>query len=190
MLWSIPGVRPTYAALWLPNGLVVGCEALFVPYAPDAAGALFIAGALGMLAGDTTAGRFIAPRLRGRLISPVQALLALPYLAFALTLPVALAAALVAVASVGFGAGLLLQERLVALVPDDVRGQALGLHSSGMLTMQAVAATVSGSLAELTGAGPAMALMACGSLAVTALLVPRLRRPVGERIRPGASRPA
>lgn len=182
MLWSVPGVRPTYAALWLPNGLVVGCEALFVPYAPEAAGVLFIAGALGMFAGDAAAGRLVPQHWRGRLITPVQALLAAPYLIFAVSLPIPVAAVLVAVASVGFGAGLFLQDRLVALVPDDVRGQALGLHSSGMLTMQAVAATVAGTVAEFAGVGGAMTAMACASLVVTAMLAPRLRTPVSQSV--------
>ncbi|UPK74547.1 MFS transporter [Nocardioidaceae bacterium SCSIO 66511] len=181
-LWSGSSVRVTYAALWLPNGLVVGCEALFVPYAPEAAGVLFIAGALGMLCGDAVTGRFVSPRLRRRLVSPVQALLALPYLAFALALPVPLAAILVAAASVGFGAGIMLQERLVALVPEHVRGQALGLHSAGMLTMQGVAATVSGTLAELMAPGEAMACMAGASLVVTALLWRPMRRPAAPLV--------
>lgn len=176
-LMSASGVRITYLALWVPNGLVVGCEALFVPYAPEAAGALFIAGAVGMLAGDATAGRFVPARLRGRLISPTQALLALPYLAFAFVLPVPLAAVLVAISSIGFGAGIMLQERLVAIVPEQVRGQALGLHSAGMLTMQGVAATISGGLAEFVSPGVAMTAMAGASLVVTAFLAPRLRRP-------------
>ena len=177
LLMSEPGVRVTYLALWVPNGLVVGCEALFVPYAPEAASALFIAGALGMLAGDAVAGRFVPASLRRRLVSPIQALLAFPYVMFVFVLPVPVAVVLVAVASVGFGAGIMLQERLVALVPEQVRGQALGLHSAGMLTMQGVAATVSGSLAEVVDPGTAMTIMAVASLVVTALLAPRLRRP-------------
>lgn len=45
-------LRPLLICLWVPNGLIVGCEALFVPYAGDRAGFLFVADALGMLAGD------------------------------------------------------------------------------------------------------------------------------------------
>ena len=177
LLMSARSVRITYLALWLPNGLVVGCEALFVPYAPQAAGALFIAGALGMLAGDAVAGRFVPKRLRGPLVSPTRVLLALPYAMFALALPVSVAVVLVAVASVGFGAGILLQERLVGIVPEEVRGQALGLHSAGMLTMQGVAATVSGGLAEVVAPGTAMSIMAAASLLVTVVLWRPLRDP-------------
>ena len=180
LLMSTRSVRVTYAALWLPNGLVVGCEALFVAYEPEAAGVLFIAGAVGMLSGDALVGRFVPARLRGRLISPVQALLALPYVVFAFALPLPLAAVLVAVASTGFGAGIMLQERLVGLVPAEARGQALGLHSSGMLTMQGVAATASGGLAELVAPGTAMSIMAVASLVVTVWLW----RPLRQRPQP------
>ncbi|MDN5851671.1 MAG: MFS transporter [Actinomycetia bacterium] len=186
LLMSGRSLRVTYLALWVPNGLVVGCEALFVPYAPDAAGVLFIAGAFGMLAGDAVAGRFVPQALRGRLISPARAVLALPYLVFAFTLPIPIAAVLVAIASVGFGAGILLQERLVGLVPEEVRGQALGLHSAGMLTMQGVAATVAGGLAEVVAPGVAMSIMAAASLLITAALWQPLRRPATPLASPPA----
>jgi predicted MFS family arabinose efflux permease len=177
-LWSDPVRRNVYLALWVPNGLVVGCEALFVPYAGESAGTLFIAGALGMLAGDALAGRVLPPTSRARFITPLRMLLAAPYLLFAIALPLPVAMVTVAVASMGFGAGLLLQERLIAVTPADMRGQALGLHSSGMLTMQAVGATCAGVIAEYLSASTAMVAMAALSLTVTLLLTPGLSRPV------------
>jgi predicted MFS family arabinose efflux permease len=177
-LWSDPVRRNVYLALWVPNGLVVGCEALFVPYAGESAGTLFIAGALGMLAGDALAGRVLPPTSRARFITPLRMLLAAPYLLFAIALPLPVAMVTVAVASMGFGAGLLLQERLIAATPADMRGQALGLHSSGMLTMQAVGATCAGVIAEYLSASTAMVAMAALSLTATLLLTPGLSRPV------------
>jgi predicted MFS family arabinose efflux permease len=177
-LWSDPVRRNVYLALWVPNGLVVGCEALFVPYAGESAGILFIAGALGMLAGDALAGRVLPPTSRARFITPLRMLLAAPYLLFAVALPLPVAMVTVAVASMGFGAGLLLQERLIAATPADMRGQALGLHSSGMLTMQAVGATCAGVIAEYLSASTAMVAMAALSLTATLLLTPGLSRPV------------
>ncbi|MEU2548246.1 MFS transporter [Streptomyces roseolus] len=164
--------RLLYLALWVPNGLIVGCEALFVPYAPDRAALLFACAAAGMLAGDTVVGRFVPPRLRGRLAAPLQGLLAAPYLLFALGagLPPVLAGAAVAVSAVGYGASLLYQERLLALVPEETRGHALGLHGSGMLACQGLAAALAGGLAQLASPATAMALLAAASLAVTAAL--------------------
>ncbi|MFC6087293.1 MFS transporter [Sphaerisporangium aureirubrum] len=172
-LWASPERRRVYVALWVPNGLVVGCEALFIPYAPDAAGVLFMAAAFGMLAGDTLVGRFLPQRWRVRLTTPLRVLLAVPYLLFVLPIPLPVAAVAAAVASAGFGAGLLLQDRLIALTPDDLRGQALGLHSSGMMTMQAVGAAVAGLVAQHLAVGAAMSVMAVLSLLTTTSLVPR-----------------
>ncbi|GAA0935303.1 MFS transporter [Nonomuraea longicatena] len=89
--------------------------------------------------------------------------------------PLPVAAAAVAVASAGFAASLPLQERLVALTPADVRGQALGLHSSGMMTMQGVGAALAGVIAQHTSPVVAMPAMAGASLLVTVCLAPGLR---------------
>lgn len=175
-LWARPGVPAVYLALWVPNGLVVGAEALFVPYAGSAAGLLFAAGAAGMLAGDALVGRLVPPHWRARLVTPVRVLLAAPYLLFLTAPGTGVAAAVVAVASLGFSAGLLLQERLLALTPSGERGQALGLHSSGMLALQGVGALLAGGLAEHVPAGTAMALVAGASLLATLVLTPALAR--------------
>ncbi|MCX3064056.1 MFS transporter [Streptomyces beihaiensis] len=174
-LWSSGPRRCVYLALWVPNGLVVGCEALFVSYDPGHAGLLLASAAVGMLAGDTLTGRFVPRRLRERLGAPLRLLLAAPYLLFAArpALPVAVAA--VALASVGFGASLLLQERLLALTPPELSGHALGLHTSGMLAMQGVGAVVAGAVAELTSPPTAMTLLAAVSAGVTLWLAPGLR---------------
>jgi predicted MFS family arabinose efflux permease len=160
----------------VPNGLIVGCEALFVPYDPAAAGVLYVAGALGMLAGDTALGRFVPPGWRARLVTPLRFLLAAPFLLFVVEMPLPLAVVVVAVATFGYGATLLLQERLVALTGEETRGQALGLHSAGMLTMQAVGASVAGAVAQFLAPGDAMAVMATASLVVSLVLTPLLAR--------------
>ncbi|WP_338779994.1 MFS transporter [Streptomyces sp. DG1A-41] len=176
LLWSSPPRRQVYLALWIPNGLVVGCESLYVSYAPDSAGTLFAFAALGMLAGDVLVGRLVPPRLRPRLGFPLLLLLAVPYVPFLLHPPLPLAAAAVTLASVGFGASLVQQERLVALTHDELTGHALGLHSAGMLTMQGVAAALAGSVAQLTSPAAAMTAMATLSAGVTLALMAAGRR--------------
>ncbi|MEU8378079.1 MFS transporter [Streptosporangium sp. NPDC048865] len=179
-LWSSPPRRYVYLALWVPNGLIVGCEALFVPYAPGQAGLLFALAAFGMLAGDVLVGRFLPPGWRERLAAPLRLLLAVPYLVFFLDPALPLAAAAVTLASIGYAAGLPLQERLVALTPADVRGQALGLHSSGMMTMQGVGAALAGALAQHTSPALAMSVTAALSVLVTVCLAPGLRPGLGS----------
>ncbi|MEV5709958.1 MFS transporter [Actinoallomurus sp. NPDC052274] len=174
-LWSSPPRRYVYLALWVPNGLIVGCESLFVPYAPRHAGLLFAFAAGGMLLGDTLTGRFVSPDWRRRLDAPLRLLLAAPYLVFAAHPGLGLAVAAVTLASIGYSATLLLQDRLMALTPKDAHGQALGLHSAGMLTMQGVGAALAGAVAQHVSPATAMAVMAVGSVAVTFLLAPGLR---------------
>jgi hypothetical protein len=65
-LLTIPSISALMVALCVPNSLVAGCEALFVPYAGGAAAPLFVAGALGMLAGDVAMGRVLGPEGRRR----------------------------------------------------------------------------------------------------------------------------
>ncbi|GGJ51849.1 MFS transporter [Streptomyces brasiliensis] len=176
VLFSARPRRLTYLGLWIPNGLVVGCESLYVSYAPDAAGMLFAFGALGMFTGDLTLGRFVPRELRARLATPLLVLLAAPYLLFALHPALPIAAICATLASVGFGASLVQQERLMSLTPDELSGHALGLHSAGMLTMQGVSAGLAGSVAQLTSPATAMTLMATASLAVTCALATAARR--------------
>ncbi|HEY8983781.1 MAG TPA: MFS transporter, partial [Streptomyces sp.] len=169
-LWSDRPRRLTYLGLWIPNGLIVGCESLFVPYDPTAAGTLFACAALGMLIGDVTVGRVLTPAVRRRAATPLLLLLAAPYAVFALHPPLPVTAVAATLASIGFGASLVQQERLMELTPTQLSGHALGLHSSGMLTLQGLSAAAAGSLAQLTGPASAMTAMATASVAVTVAL--------------------
>ncbi|MET8813851.1 MFS transporter [Streptomyces sp. NPDC004549] len=184
-LWADRSRRLTYLGLWVPNGLVVGCESLYVSYAPGAAGTLFACAALGMFAGDVSVGRLISPRVRTRLATPLLLLLAVPYLLFAAHPPLPVAVVCVTLASVGFGASLVQQERLMSLTPDELAGHALGLHSAGMLTLQGVSATLAGTVAQLTSPATAMTVMAAASATVTLTLAT-----AGRNLPAGAAREA
>ncbi|MFC9931471.1 MFS transporter [Streptomyces sp. NPDC127190] len=181
LLWSSRPRRLTYLGLWLPNGLVVGCESLFVPYAPHTAGTLFACAALGMLAGDVTVGRLLPGAVRRRLATPLLLLLATPYLVFCAHPPLPVAVVCVMLASAGFGASLVQQERLMELTPGELAGQALGLHSAGMLTGQGLSAVLAGALAQLTSPAVGMTVLAAGSVGVTlALATAGARRSAGS----------
>jgi hypothetical protein len=175
--------RPLYLALWVPNGLVVGCESLFVPYGHAAsaghgslAGWLFASTAAGMMTGDLVIGRFVPPEWRDRIIEPLRLLLAAPYLLFFLAPPPAAAAPLGFLASAGYAASLPLQDRLIRHTDDAIQGQVLGLHGNGMLVWQAIGALIAGAVASFLPPAVAMGTMAAASTSVTLLLVPGLRR--------------
>ncbi|MQY10424.1 hypothetical protein SRB5_05320 [Streptomyces sp. RB5] len=191
LLWSSVPRRYVFLAGWVPNGLIVGCESLFVSYDPDHASVLFAAAAAGMLAGDTVVGRFIPPWLRDRLAAPLRLLLAVPYLVFVLDPALPLGALAAFTASAGFAASLLLQEQLMRLTPTELSGQAMGLQTAGMLTMQGVGAALAGTVAQLLSPAAAITVMAVASAAVTLALAPGLRPvPAQEVSRSKASRVA
>ena len=166
-LLAHPGRRALLLNLWVPNGLVVGCEALFISYAPRHAGALLAAGSAGMLLGDLTVGRLLGAERRRRYAFGLRLLLAVPYLAFAARPPVPVLAVAVGIAGAGFAATLPLQERLLALTPEAVRGQVQGVESAGRMTWQGIGAAIAGAVAQHLGPGTAITALAAVSVAVT-----------------------
>ncbi|MFI9103479.1 MFS transporter [Streptomyces fildesensis] len=177
-LFSRPGRRALLVNLWVPNGLIVGCEALFISYDPAHAGILLAAGSAGMLLGDLTVGRLLTAERRHRCAYSLRLLLAVPYLLFAIDPPVLVAVAAVFLASTGFAATLPLQEQLLALTPDPVRGQVQGVESAGRMTWQGLGAAIAGGVAQHLAAGTTIAAMAAVSVAVTVVSRPFL---VGDR---------
>ncbi|WP_234363399.1 MFS transporter [Streptomyces sp. TN58] len=177
-LFSHPGRRVLLLALWVPNGLIVGCEALFISYDPGHAGTFLAAGAAGMLLGDLAVGRLLTAESRRRHALTLRLLLAAPFVLFALHPPAPVLAVAVFLASAGFAATLPLQEQLLDLSPQAIRGQVQGVESAGRMTWQGLGAAIAGGLAQCVGPGPAIALAAAASLTVT-LLTRRPRHPSG-----------
>ncbi|MEV4582129.1 MFS transporter [Nonomuraea jabiensis] len=175
-------VRGLLLAGWLPCVCVAGAEAMVVPYlgGQGQAGVVLAAAAGGMAAGEFAVGRFAAPGLRERLSFPLAVLLAVPWVGFALGPGMAWAAVLAAVATAGLSYQLGLQRRFVESVPEEVRGQAFGLQSSGLMTGQAAGAALVGALGELITPGAAIAV-AGGAGILVALALAGVLRPAAER---------
>ncbi|MGW2119949.1 hypothetical protein [Streptomyces zhihengii] len=171
-----PGRRALLLNLWVPNGLVVGCEALFLSYAPDHAGSLLAAASAGMLLGDLVVGRLLTAAGRRRAAFPLRLLLAVPCLLFALHPPLPLALVAVFVSGAGFAATLPLQELLLAATPDAVRGQVQGVESAGRMTWQGLGAAVAGGVASLLAPAAAITAVAAASIAVTVASRPSVAR--------------
>ncbi|BFV55459.1 MFS transporter [Kitasatospora sp. CMC57] len=175
-LCADPGQRALLVNLWVPNGLIVGCEALFLSYAPDHAGALLAAGSAGMLVGDLTVGRLLDADRRRRWAFALRLLLAAPYLLFVLHPPTGVVTVAVFLASVGFAATLPLQEQLLERTPGPVRGQVQGVESAGRMTWQGLGAAIAGGTAQYLTPGASVTAVAVVSLAVTLLTRPAVAR--------------
>ncbi|WP_051696363.1 MFS transporter [Streptomyces sp. NRRL S-244] len=166
-LFSRKRQRVLLLNLWVPNGLIVGCEALFISYAPGHAGAFLAAGSAGMLLGDLAVGRLLTAARRHRCAFALRLLLATPYLLFAFHPPVPVVMAAVFFSGAGFAATLPLQEQLLALTPDPVRGQVQGVESAGRMTWQGIGAAIGGGVATYLTPGAAIAALAAVSVAIT-----------------------
>jgi MFS family permease len=180
LLLRLSSTRPLLIALCVPNGLIAGCEALFVPYADDGAAYLFVAAAVGMLAGDLVMGRVLNEAQRRRSAAWLRLWLAVPFLVFVLEPGVTLAAILAGTACLGFAATLAQQELLVRLTPPSLAGQVLGVDSAARVACQGFGALLAGVVAETVPVANAIVLLALGSVLVSLALTPSLTR-IGER---------
>ncbi|MEU7740103.1 MFS transporter [Nonomuraea sp. NPDC049158] len=176
-------VRGLLLASWLPCMCLAGAEAMVVPYlgGQGQAGVVLAAAAGGMAVGEFTVGRFAAPAVRERLSLPLAVLIGLPWLAFLMAPGVAWAAVLAAVSAAGVSYQLGLQRRFVDAVPEEVRGQAFGLLSAGLMTGQAIGAAAIGVLSEATGPGTAIFAAGVAGVLVALALSGALRpAPAGD----------
>ncbi len=190
-LLSDPTVRILLLAQWLPLAFVAGAESLIIPYAaardlPAGSPGLLLASLpVGMIVGNLAVTRFVRPATRERLTGPLMALCGLPLLAFAANPPFAVAAGLFMVTGGGLAYSLGIQRRFLAATPPAVRGQAFGLLSTGVMTLQGVGPTIFGAVAEAAPVGVAMALAGTGPLLIVLIL--STRRP-GDPARDGEPR--
>lgn len=181
-------IRRLLLANWLPPALVIGGESLLIPYAtlrnfPEgAAGVVLGCIPAGMFAGNLVVTRMLTPRARERAVAPLVVVLGLPLVGFAFDLHPVVAGVLMAVLGCGFAFGLGLQGQFRDALPDDARGQAFGLQSTGLMTLQGVGPLVFGGLTEFVPVGVTMALSGVATLAVAAWLTvtlrPRVKTPV------------
>jgi hypothetical protein len=92
--------------------------------------------------------------------------------------------AAVFVASAGFAATLPLQEQLLALTPDRVRGHVRGVESAGRMTWQGIGAAIAGGVAQHLTPGTAITALAATSVAITVVSRPfavRAQAPLATR---------
>ncbi|MGP3688537.1 MFS transporter [Streptomyces sp. IBSNAI002] len=183
-------IRALTLMFWLPPVFVVVPEALLAPYT-DGLGAgtgvlglLMCALPVGTIAGELWAGSALTPRSRARITVPLAAAGLLPLLLFALRpgVPLALTALLLAGLAQAYTLGL--DRWYLEAVPEEVRGRAMTLLSTGLMTLQGVGMALAGLAAEflpvhqvVTGAGVL-------GTAVVLVLLAELRATAPEREQP------
>jgi MFS family permease len=185
-------VRGLLLAQWLPAWFVVGAESLIVPYTASlshpasAAGPLLAAVPAGMLAGDVLVGRFCSPWLRSRLSFPLAVAMGVPLLALCLRPPLLPAGLALLACGSGFAYQLGIQQAFLDSVPEQRRGQAFGLNSTGVMGGQGLAPVAAGALGAALGAGAAMTI--AGAATIVAALA--LRGPLAGAVRPAPPPPS
>ncbi|MFF4494598.1 MFS transporter [Streptomyces sp. NPDC001546] len=166
---------------WVPSVFAVVPEALLTPYADGIGagtvtlGVLMCALPAGTIAGELWAGSALTPRTRARITAPLAAVSLLPYLAYALRPgPVVVAAALV-LAGLAHAHALGIDRMYVDTVPGALRGRAMTLLSTGVMTFQGVGMALAGAAAELFPAHAVVAGSALLGTLVVLLLLAELR---------------
>lgn len=166
---------------WLPPAFAVVPEALLTPYADGIGagtatlGVLMCALPVGSVAGELWAGSALTARTRSRITAPLAAVALLPLLVYAVRpgAPVLLGALLLAGLTHAYTIGL--DRMYVDAVPDALRGRAMTLLGTGLMTLQGVGMALAGAAAEFLPAHVVVTGAAVLGTAVVLLLLSRLR---------------
>ncbi|MGJ0152737.1 MFS transporter [Streptomyces sp. CH8.1] len=189
-------LRALTLLFWLPPVFLVVPEALLAAYA-DGIGAgtavlglMMCAMPVGTIAGELWAGSALSARTRSRIVAPLAAAGLLPFLLYAGRPGVPLVLLALLLAGLAHAHTLGLDQWYVEAVPDELRGRAMTLLSTGLMTLQGVGMALAGVAAEfvpvhlvVTGSG------VLGTAVVLALLA-ELRSAVRqeERLRDETAR--
>lgn len=177
-------IRRLFLAQWLPSGFLAGAESLVVSYAgqrgfvPGLYGLLMACGPTGMLLGDLIVGRLLRPTAREAMVVPLVALMGLPLLGLAADPPAPVCALLLLTCGAGFSYSIGLQRMFRDALPATNQGQAFGLLSSGLMTLQGIGPVLVGTVAGLTTTGRAMAAAGAATVVTAGWMARwRVRRP-------------
>jgi predicted MFS family arabinose efflux permease len=168
-------VRHILLSWWVPTTLLVGAESLVVAYVAERGGSATPTGLLlaafpaGAAVGDLVVGRWLSPARRRRAVPWLFVLLGVALLPLAWHPALTVTAGCFAVASAATAYQLGGQQAFLDAVPDARRGLAFGLFSTGLMTGQGLGPVLSGTLADLVGAG--VTITALGATVLVAATV-------------------
>ncbi|MEU3558878.1 MFS transporter [Kitasatospora sp. NPDC006786] len=181
-------VRPLRRVLllsWAVPALGVAAEALAVPYTGSVhagslgAGLFLSAVPAGAVLGEVLTNTLADAGRQVRLVGWAAATVFAPMLVFVLHPPLAIALPLLVVSGLGFAHHLGLDRLLMDVAPEELRGRALNLQSTGLMFWQGLGFAAAGAAAQFLGAAQVIALAGCcGLLCVACLIGPGpARRP-------------
>ncbi|WP_128984684.1 MFS transporter [Streptomyces roseicoloratus] len=174
-------VRALMLMFWVPPLFAVVPEALAAPYADEigvstaALGLLMCALPVGTIAGELLAGSVLGPAVRSRIVVPLAVAGTLPFLLYAFTPGLALAAVALVLAGATAAYTLGLDAWFVAAVPEERRGRAMTLMSAGMMTAQGIGMAAAGLAAEFAAVHTVVAGTGILGTLVVIVLVLELR---------------
>lgn len=169
LIWADRRLRALVGLAWL-YGFYVAPQGLAVPYADQigagaVTGGLFLAAeAAGAAVGGLLLGRLVPPDVRPRLLGPLTALTGVPLVGMAVTPPAGLSAALLVASGLFASYQVVANALFVRAVPDELRGQAVGIAASGLFAAQGLGIFASGLLAEAVGPGASVAAFGAAGL--------------------------
>jgi predicted MFS family arabinose efflux permease len=182
-------LRPLLLFYWLPPAFTVAPEALAAPYvaqlgqSPAAVGLLLAAAAAGSVAGMLVAGSRLGPSRRLRFMVPLATWTFVPLLCFVARPALIPAVALLALSGLGWAYSIGLDQRLLEVTPQHLRGRTLSLATSGLMLANGLGFAAAGAAAEF--ASPHAVIVAsslAGLLAVTLLARP-VTRSIRQQVR-------
>ncbi|MEU9251078.1 MFS transporter [Streptomyces sp. NPDC048270] len=183
-------IRALTLLFWLPPVFVVVPEALLAPYTAGlgagtvALGLLMCALPVGTIAGELWAGSALTARSRARITVPFAAAGLLPLLLYAPRpgVPLAFTALLLAGLAQAYTLGL--DRWYLEAVPEELRGRAMTLLSTGLMTLQGVGMALAGLAAEFLPVHHVVTGSGILGTAVVLLLLAELRATAPEREQP------
>ncbi|WP_405978556.1 MFS transporter [Streptomyces sp. NBC_00158] len=171
---------------WLPPAFAVVPEALLAPYTEGVGagtvtlGVLMCALPVGTVAGELWAGSVLTARTRSRITAPLAAASLLPLLLFALRPGPAVVLAALLLAGLTHAYTLGLDRMYVDAVPDELRGRAMTLLGTGLMTFQGIGMALAGAAAEFLPAHVVVAGSGALGTGVVVLLLAEVRRSRNE----------
>lgn len=173
-------LRPLLLFYWLPPAFTVAPEALAAPYvaqlggSPAAVGLLLAAAAAGSVAGMLSAGAWLSPSRRLRLMVPLASWTFVPLLCFAARPGLIPAMALLVLSGLGWAYSIGLDQRLLEATPEHLRGRSLTLATSGLMLANGLGFAAAGAAGEF--ASPQAVIVTSGLAGL--LTVTLLARPI------------